>query len=76
MLGYILRLILVIRKAMLFFIFREGGASKFVFWNSHTEVLYKDAIFAIMLIALALTLASGITYLIKNREVYSNEKAH
>ena len=58
---------------LLFLIFKEGGFSIFKFWSPGVEVLYKDAIFVIMLIALALTLASGITYLIKNREVYSNE---
>ena len=60
---------------LLFLIFKEGGAAKFKFWNTGAEVLYKDAIFVIMLIVLILTLASGITYLIKNKEVYSNEKA-
>ena len=60
---------------LLFLIFKEGGPEKFKFWNTGVEVLYKDAIFVIMLIAVALTLASGITYFIKNKGVYSNEKA-
>jgi CDP-diacylglycerol--glycerol-3-phosphate 3-phosphatidyltransferase len=63
-----------ITAILLFLIFREGGAAKFKFWNAGTEVLYKNAIFVIMLIAVVLTLASGIRYFIKNREVYSNEK--
>jgi CDP-diacylglycerol--glycerol-3-phosphate 3-phosphatidyltransferase len=37
---------------------------------------YKDAIFILMLITTALTLTSGISYLVRNREVYFNEKAH
>jgi CDP-diacylglycerol--glycerol-3-phosphate 3-phosphatidyltransferase len=37
---------------------------------------YKDTIFVLMLITTALTLISGISYLIKNREVYFNEKTH
>ena len=61
---------------LLFLIFKEGGPAKFKFWNSGVEVLYKDAIFVIMLIALTLTLVSGIKYFIKNWEVCSNAKAH
>lgn len=60
---------------LLFFIFREGGAAKFGFWNNGVETLYKNGIFVIMLVALTLTLASGITYFVKNKGVYSNEKA-
>ena len=65
----------LLKIILLFLIFKEGGAAKFKFWSPGVEVLYKNAIFAIMLIALVLTLSSGITYLVKNREVYSNEKA-
>ena len=61
---------------LLFLIFKEGGAAKFKFWSPGVEVLYKNAIFVIMLIALTLTLASGKKYLIKNKGVYSNEKAN
>ena len=56
---------------LLFLIFKEGGASRFGFWGPGVEVLYKNAIFAIMSIALVLTLASGITYLVKNRALIS-----
>ena len=68
--------LLAIIIILLFLIFKEGGAARFKFWNSGVEVLYKNGIFVIMLIALALTLSSGTMYLIKNKEVYSNEKAH
>jgi CDP-diacylglycerol---glycerol-3-phosphate 3-phosphatidyltransferase len=60
---------------LLFIILREGGVSKFGFWNTGVESLYKNGIFVIMLIAVILTLASGIAYFIKNKEVYSNEEA-
>ena len=66
--------LLAITIILLFLIFKEGGAARFKFWSPAVEVLYKDAIFVIMLVAVLLTLASGITYLMKNREVYSNEK--
>ena len=67
--------LITIMIMLLFLIFKEGGAAKFKFWSIGAEVLYKDAIFVIMLIAVTLTLASGIAYFIKNRGVYSNEKA-
>ena len=66
--------LLAITIMLLFLIFREGGAAKFAFWNHNVEVLYKNAIFVIMLIAVILTLASGITYFIKNKEACSHEE--
>ena len=59
---------------LLFIIFREAGIRVFGFWSSKTEVLYKDLIFTLMLITVALTLISGVSYLVKNRGVYSDEK--
>lgn len=67
--------ILTIAIILLFFIFKEGGTARFAFWNAKAEILYKDAIFVIMLMVVVLTLSSGVAYLVKNREVYSNEKA-
>ena len=52
---------------LIFLILKEGGSAKFKFWNAGIESLYKDAIFIIMLIALGLTMASGIAYLVKNK---------
>jgi len=60
---------------LLFLIFREAGIKVFGFWNGSTERIYKDAIFFLMLITTFLTLASGMSYLIKNRGVYFNAKA-
>ena len=60
---------------LLFLIFKEGGRDRFAFWTAGTETLYKNAIFAIMLIVVILTLTSGITYFMKNRRVCSNEEA-
>ena len=61
--------------AILFFlIFREAGIRVFQFWNQGTERIYKDVIFVLMLITTSLTLISGIAYLVKNKEVYSNAK--
>ena len=61
---------------LFFFIFKEGGNAAFNFWNAGVEALYKDVIFAIMLVVVILTLSSGIKYLVKNREVYSNEETN
>ncbi|MFA5146364.1 MAG: CDP-diacylglycerol--glycerol-3-phosphate 3-phosphatidyltransferase [Candidatus Omnitrophota bacterium] len=61
---------------LLFLIFREAGMKVFEFWSDRTEVLYKNTIFALMCITVVLTLISGVSYLVKNREVYTNEKTH
>lgn len=53
---------------LLFLIFKEAGIKMFG--------IYKDAIFILMLITTALTLISGISYLIKNRGVYFNAKTN
>jgi CDP-diacylglycerol--glycerol-3-phosphate 3-phosphatidyltransferase len=68
--------LLAITAILFFLIFREGGSAKFWFWNSRVESIYSSAIFVIMLVAVILTLASGITYFMKNKEVYSDEEAH
>jgi CDP-diacylglycerol--glycerol-3-phosphate 3-phosphatidyltransferase len=59
---------------LLLIIFREAPSASLSFWSKTTENIYKDAIFALMLITVTLTLISGISYLLKNREVYSNAK--
>ncbi|MDP2913707.1 MAG: CDP-diacylglycerol--glycerol-3-phosphate 3-phosphatidyltransferase [Candidatus Omnitrophota bacterium] len=59
---------------LLFLIFREAGIERFNFWNGTTEAVYKNAIWALMLITVALTLISGVSYLVKNKGVYSHQK--
>ena len=59
---------------LLLIIFREAGPKVLSFWSPKTEATYKHVIFILMFITVALTLASGISYLIKNKEVYSNAK--
>jgi CDP-diacylglycerol--glycerol-3-phosphate 3-phosphatidyltransferase len=66
---------LAIFAILLFIIFKEGGTAVFGFWDKGAQALYKNAIFILMLITVILTLTSGISYLVKNREVYANEKA-
>ncbi|MFA6078885.1 MAG: CDP-diacylglycerol--glycerol-3-phosphate 3-phosphatidyltransferase [Candidatus Omnitrophota bacterium] len=59
----------------LFLILREAGIKVFNFWSPRTEMIYKDAIFVLMLITTVLTLASGIGYFVKNKDVYFDAKS-
>jgi len=59
---------------LLFIIFKEGGIKYFGFWSSSVEVFYGDVIFLVMFATVAFTLSSGVSYLIRNKEVYSNAK--
>lgn len=60
---------------LLFLIFREAGIKVFQFWNGSVEAMYKNAIFILMLVTVILTLISGASYLVKNKEIYINAKA-
>lgn len=66
--------VLAILAILLLIIFREAGPFASAFWSPDTEAIYKDSIYALMLITVALTLISGISYLLKNREVYAHAK--
>ncbi|MFH1189992.1 MAG: CDP-diacylglycerol--glycerol-3-phosphate 3-phosphatidyltransferase [Candidatus Omnitrophota bacterium] len=55
-------------------ILREAPPRSLSFWSEGAEAAYKNAIFALMLVTVTLTLISGLSYLIKNREVYTNAK--
>lgn len=66
--------VLSIFAVLFFLIFREAGSDVFGFWNYDIEGIYKDAIFVLMAITTLLTLISGMSYLLKNREVYFNAK--
>lgn len=68
--------IIAIIAVLLFLILREAGIKVFHFWNPRTEAVYKETIFVLVFITVVLTLISGISYLVKNREVYSNAKTN
>ena len=68
--------IFVISIILTYVIFAEGGRRVFGFWNDSINVFYKHAIFVLMWITVLLTLISGLSYFIKNREVYCDEKTH
>jgi len=65
---------LAVLAILLLLIFREAGPAVSGFWSVESERVFKDSIFALMLITVVLTLISGVSYLVKNREVYSNAK--
>ena len=66
--------ILSILAVLIFIILREAGMKIFNFWTPGTERIYKDMIFLLMLITVALTVVSGVSYLLKNKEVWANVK--
>jgi CDP-diacylglycerol--glycerol-3-phosphate 3-phosphatidyltransferase len=66
--------VLAIALILLLLIFREAGSGNLSFWSAAAERAYRDLVFAVMLITVTLTLISGVSYLIKNREVYSSAK--
>lgn len=66
--------VLTIFVVLLFIIFREGGSAKFGFWTAGAEAVYLHAIFVLMFLTVSLTLISGVSYFIKNREVFNNAK--
>ncbi len=66
--------LLTIIVILVFLMLKEGGGRAFAFWNAGFEHGYRDTIYLIMLVAVTLTLISGIRYLVKNRRVYSNAK--
>lgn len=67
--------VLAVVAILLLLIFREAGPRVFGFWSARAEAAYRGSIFILMLITVILTLVSGVSYLVKNREVYSHAKA-
>ena len=59
---------------LVFIIIREAGVKTFGFWNTSFEYWYRQLIFILMLITVALTIISGISYLIGNKNyLFNNE---
>jgi CDP-diacylglycerol--glycerol-3-phosphate 3-phosphatidyltransferase len=66
--------VLAILAILILIIFKAAGPVAPIFWSPNTEAIYKDSIYVLMLITVALTLISGVSYLVKNREVYAHAK--
>ncbi len=57
---------------LVFIVIREAGVGTFRFWNSDFEYWYRQAIFFMMIIAVALTVISGVSFFVRNREFWGN----
>ena len=60
---------------LIFIIFKEAGIRTFNFWSPAFEYWYRQLIFILMLITVALTIISGVSYLIGSKKyLLNNEK--
>jgi len=59
---------------LVYIVVREAGERHAIGWTPAMDGAFRNAILAVMYVAVALTLASGVVYLVKNRRVYTNEK--
>lgn len=59
---------------LVFLVLREGGSARFGFWTEGAQAHYDTAITILMYITVALTLISGVSYFLKNKEVFTNAK--
>ena len=59
---------------LVYLIVREAGEGGSIRWTASMDGAYRSVIFGVMCVAVVLTLASGIAYLVKNRGVYTDEK--
>lgn len=57
---------------LLFIIFKEAGVSTFGFWDASFEYWYRQLIFILMLITVAFTVISGVSYIIGNKKYLFN----
>ena len=62
---------------LIFIVIKEAGVSTFGFWNDSFEYWYRQLIFILMLITVALTIISGVSYLIGNKKyLFNNGDQH
>ena len=59
---------------LVFIVFKEAGVRIFGFWSPGFEYWHKQLIFILMLITVALTIISGVSYLIRGREYFLNSE--
>ena len=62
--------IIAVSMILIFLMFREAGKS-LAFWNADTEKWVLNLIFVVMLVTVALTLTSGISFFIRNRKLFN-----
>jgi len=68
--------IVAIITILSFLILRELGIKIFAFWNTSVEYYFEWFIFFLMLVTVGFTLASGIAYLIRNKNIFLNANHH
>ncbi|MDD4879146.1 MAG: CDP-diacylglycerol--glycerol-3-phosphate 3-phosphatidyltransferase [Candidatus Omnitrophica bacterium] len=61
---------IAVSMILIFLMFREAGKS-LAFWNADTEKWVLNLIFFVMLVTVALTLTSGISFFIRNRKLFN-----
>jgi len=59
---------------LIFIIIKEAGVRTFGFWNPDFEYWYRQLIFLLMIITVALTIISGVSYLVGNKKYLFNDK--
>lgn len=66
--------VIAIFVILLYIVFREGTESVFKFWTPSTASAFSSAIYYLMIVAVIFTVISGVSYLVRNRSIYSSEK--
>lgn len=66
--------ILSIFAILVYIVFSEAGPARLSFWTYKVETVYSNCIFVLMLITVVLTIISGVSFLVKNRRLFSDEK--
>ncbi len=59
---------------LLYIVFEEGGPGVFKFWTPSAQTSFRAAIFYAMMLAVIFTVVSGVSYLVRNRSLFANEK--
>jgi CDP-diacylglycerol--glycerol-3-phosphate 3-phosphatidyltransferase len=57
-------------------ILKEAGVSVFSFWTARMQWWAENSIYALMLVTVGLTLVSGVSYVINNKDVFWNAKTN
>ncbi len=60
---------------LIFLVIKEAGAKTRAIWNPQMEHVGKEVIYSLLLITVVLTTVSGVSYLVKNKEIWLNEKS-
>lgn len=66
--------VLAIFVILLYLLFREGTEKVFGFWTADMASSFRGLIYYLMLVTIAFTIISGLSYIIKNRSLYTRAK--